>query len=377
MVTPLPPQQPDTGPHGADYPFPARPSRLGVTGLGGFTIYEPRDDAGRPPSSPAPVVLLLRGACIGTCSMNMANNIMNAWRDHLAKKGNIVVFPHYQQNDVPELELANVAGAFHMAMESLTDPGFVAAHPELTWESDPAVGHAVPDLARFGIAGHSRGSQMTSKLAARIFSGAPFGAGTLIAPGETATSLGLPAPDWLMVIEPGPTSFSDFADMAAIPKKVRLVVVVGEDDTIAGDAKARLIWSAASRVRADHRDFVRVRSDRRGPWATVAMPVEGCESLGPTVAVATCMSSNEAWAYTPRNQAEIRNVVSPAAQTGDLVADHFFPGAGSALDVHALWRISQGLIQCVTCPIEPRMGTWSDGVPVRELCVTDDPDEQC
>jgi hypothetical protein len=382
LVTPLPPQQPAEGPHGFDYAFPGRPARIGVSGLGGFTVYEPRDEAGEAPAFPVPVVLLLRGACVGACSMTMTNNIMNAWRDHLAKKGNIVVFPHYQQRDEPELELANVAGALHMALRVLGEPGFVAAHPELAWESDEGAGRAQPDLGRFGIAGHSRGSQMTVKLAARIFNRGTFAAGTLIEGGATAATLGLPRPDWLLVVEPGPTSFSDFGDLAALPAAVRLVVVVGEDDTLAGEDKARVIWSSATRIPAVHRDYVRVRSHRRGPWSFAALPADGCDTPGETIALASCASTNMAWTFTPRQVQAARNVVNPAAQSGDLVADHFFPGAGSALDVYALWKISQGLVECTGadgadggCAIDRDMGTWSDGVQVYPLCVTDDPAE--
>lgn len=381
-VTPLPPTQPETGPHGSSYPFPGRPSRLGVSGLGGFTIYEPRDEAGNPPGGPVPLILMLRGACVGSCSMTMTNNMKNAWRDHLAKKGNIVVFPHYQLKDDPELELANVAGAMHMAIRALTEPGYVASRPDLDWESDKANGRAYPDLSRVGFVGHSRGSQMAVKLAARIYGRGGFSSGTLLPPGSSTQSLGLPRPDWLLIVEPGPTSFSDFSDLGVIPGSVRLAVVVGEDDNLAGEDKAKVVWAAASRVPDAHREYVRVRSHRRGPWALASLPAQGCDDAAERVLLAevvTCMSTGMVWNFTPRPQAEVRNVVNPAAQTGDLVADHSFPGGGSALDVFALWKISQGLVECTSsdlpCTTDPNMGTWSDGVPVNRICITDDPDE--
>jgi hypothetical protein len=349
----FPPSQPATGPAGSDYVAPAAPFVSGVDGLGGYTLYEPNP---RPFS--APLVLLLRGACVNACNMTTTNNIMNAWREHLVKKGNIVVFPHYQQADEPEAEEARIVGALLAAVTALGEAGRV-----------------VPDLARFGIAGHSRGSQMTVNLAAH------------------AAAHGIPTPRWLLVVEPGPTSKTDFEALGTIPDTTRLVVVVGEDDHVAGETKAKLIWDATGQIPAKRRDYVRVQSDRRSVWAAGVQPEQtpACEAAVPffkreTTNLATCASANEAWTFTPRYNAA-RNQVHPAASTGDLTADHFFPGQGTATDVYALWKLSQSLVDCTSrrrasCrtalgggPEQTDMGTWSDGRPVKPLCVTHDPGE--
>jgi hypothetical protein len=357
---PLPPTQPTTGPAGSDYPAPGDPFVSGVDGLGGYTLYEPNP---RPPT-PVPLVLLLRGACISACNMTTTNNIMNAWREHLVKKGNVVVFPHYQQTDEPELEEARIVDALHHALADLAQPG-----------------HVTPDLDRFGIAGHSRGSQMTANLAAH------------------AVADGIPTPRWLLIVEPGPTSKTDLDGLRTIPDATRVVVVVGEDDHVAGEAKAKLVWEATSHLPPKHRDYVRVQSDRRGVWAAGVQPEQTplCETSVPyfkqeTTNIATCATANEAWTFTPRYNA-LRNQVHPAAATGDLTADHFFPGQGTATDVFALWKLSQALVDCTggptpaarraACAIatggggsaQTDMGTWSDGVAVKPLCVTDDPNE--
>src|SRR5689334_6152473 len=79
--SPLPPAQPTSGPAGSDYVSPGEPFVSGVDGLGGYTLYEPN-----PRPATAPLVLLLRGACVNACNMTTTNNIMNAWREHLVKK---------------------------------------------------------------------------------------------------------------------------------------------------------------------------------------------------------------------------------------------------------------------------------------------------
>lgn len=401
-LVPLPPRQPTPAgmPHDREYPYPDDPMRYGVEGLGGFTVYEPRDAGGGVPEPRLPVVVLLRGACVGPCDTDRDNDILHPWRDHLVRKGNIVVLPHYQQGDDPEFELANVAVALHLALETLQHPEAVHEHPELPWEGDDRDGdraldgpHARPDLARVGVAGHSRGSQMAVKLAARIATGQSFGRGVHLPAGATGAQLHLPRPRWLQVVQPGPTSFQDYGDADAIPPDTLVVVVVGEDDTLAGEDKARQIWGALDQVPQGNRDYVRVRSHRRGPW-TAGPPAPGCE-LDPVgevseqarwyAAILSCGSNGLAWSRVPKPPGT-RNTVGPGSQTGDLTADHYFPGRGDALDVHATWKLAQALAECSgrghSCeyalgdtPEQRAMGSWSDGEPVHELCVTNTPAE--
>lgn len=351
-VQPIPPAQPASGPAGSDYPYPGDPARSGDDGLGGFTLYEPTPT----PAGSVPLVIMLRGACVGTCNMTSTNNIMNAWREHLVKKGSIVVFPHYQMSDEPDLEETRIITAIKDALALLATQG-----------------HATPDLARLGILGHSRGSQMTLNVA------------------MLAASAGLPAPKWLLVVEPGPTSrLRD--EFTSIPPDTKVVVVVGEDDTVAGEAKAKDVWEKldAAGFASGNRDYVRVRSHRRGVWSQTG-PVQGevCEAsqtAGSTVALAGCATTNTVWGFTPKYNA-VRNAQNPASSTGELVADHLMPALPDPLAVHALWKISQALVECTggatqSCAYalggaapQRDMGTWSDGVPVHPLCMTHDPDE--
>lgn len=372
----LPPGQPAAGPHGADYAYASFTRDATHDGYGGFTLYLPAGpiDGGVPSH---PVVLLMRGACPTSCNQTETNNMLNTWREHLLRKGFVVVFPHYQDaNGDDHLgELSRVMGALDTARSYLAESG-------------------VPvDWSRFGVAGHSRGSQMTWNYT--------VGRANLDVlrqqPGFTLDPAvaDLPAPAWLLVVEPGPTSnvltngdddaFTvDLA--AAFAHEPRAIIAVGEDDTLAGDAKARVLHDAlAPHLAAEHRDYVEVRSDRRGPWALAPTPVRPlCDPVTeyPALVLAACLTTQQAWSLVPRYN-EARNLENPASATGDLVADHFFPGGGNALDVWALWKLSVGLDACTSggdCsvvtpgPAMAGMGEWSDRTPVEPLCVTDDPD---
>jgi hypothetical protein len=153
----------------------------------------------------------------------------------------------------------------------------------------------------------------------------------------SAADLGLPVPVALMSIAPGwgdlPRALEN---TGAIPSTTRLLVVLAEDDY---QAMALEIWARLDQITADHKDFVLMRSDTHG---------------------------------------------SPA-----LIADHGIPatdvfGTLDAYDWYGIWKWADALIACSTdgtwceyalgnAPEQRFMGKWSDGVPVTEPFVTDDP----
>jgi acetyl esterase/lipase len=175
-------------------------------------------------------------------------------------------------------------------------------------------GHVRPDRDRFAVVGHSAGGTEAATYAA------------------LAASEGLPPPRAVMAVEPGRGRgltgriTVPLADPARIPAGTQLLLLVGDRDRLAGDATARDIFRRATA--ADRRWLITVRSDDHG---------------------------------------------SPA-----LVADHFAPGAGphagaDALDYFAYWRLFDELTDAAfagrSLAIDPRMGSWSDGVPVQALVV--------
>jgi hypothetical protein len=170
--------------------------------------------------------------------------------------------------------------------------------------------HPATDPNRVIAFGHSYGSVLEVNYAA------------------VAAKEGLPVPIALLATVPGCGCLSD--DLSAVPATTRLVVVVGSDDYFAGDADAKRIWAGLSQIPADRKDYVRLMSDDHPMPAT--------------------------------------------AEWGPL----------DALDWYGTWKLLDALVDCAFAgqgcdtsfgdtPAERFMGVWSDGVPVKEAQVTDDP----
>ncbi len=177
-------------------------------------------------------------------------------------------------------------------------------------------GHPPADPARFAAVGHS------------------FGAALAVRYATVAADQGLPVPVALM-----PTSDCGgcpFGDTAAVPATTRLLVVVGDGEE---QAWARQVWAALAQIPVDRKDFVEVRTDGHG---------------------------------------------SPPLSAGHSMPVTGVFGMLDALDWYGTWKLLDALIACSfdgtwceyalgNTPEQRFMGVWSDGVPVTELNVTDDP----
>lgn len=291
---PTPPAQVLDGPGGSNY------SHAGVlqTGYGSgsheFWIFEPAD----PTPTSAPVIVFNHGWGA------MFPVFYRAWVEHLVKRGNIVIYPRYQLT----LNIG-VRQATEHAIRSVQDAILILQN-----------GPVQPELENFAIVGHSLGGGITAEMA-------------VLAQENT-----IPIPKAVMPVQPylrDDTMMNDFHQM---PPTVLLLVVVGEDDTIAGDASARTIFGTADQIPASQKNFVMQTTDRYG--------------------------------YP------------------DLVADHTaplcVPGTGlvDAMDFYSTWKLFDGLTDyafyginreyCLGNTPEQRfMGFWSDGTPVKELLVID------
>ena len=178
-------------------------------------------------------------------------------------------------------------------------------------------GHPPTDPTRFVAVGHS------------------FGAALVVQYATIAADRGLPVPVVLMPTAPGEGG-DPLGATAEVPATTRLVVVVPEDDH---QEMGREIWAGLAQIPADRKDFVEVRSDDHG--------------------------------------------------TPPLIADHPMPATGlfgtlDALDWYGTWKLLDALMACVfdgtwceyalgNTPEQRFMGSWSDGIPVAEALVTDDP----
>lgn len=283
---PVPPKQPAGGPGGAAYPHAG--IRETVHGEGGrqFWITEPA----RPAPGKAPLVIFLHGYSA------MTPDTYRGWVNHLAKRGNIVVYPRYQEKLLtpPAEYFSNVAASVKAALAVLRTDGHVTA-----------------DLERVAVVGHSAGGAEAANYACAAAAGK------------------LPAPKAVMFVQPGQglargIQLVPLDDGTAIPAETHLLFVVGADDGIVGTGCARRIWRDTKHVR--DRSFVTMQSDDHG---------------------------------------------SPP-----LRADHLSPvswtcGATDALDWLGYWKMFDGLMDAAFAgrqfTVDPAMGAWSDGVPVKPL----------
>ena len=128
---PTPPQQPPTGPGGSNYSHAGViVQRYGV-GVLQYWIFEPTD----PKPATAPLIVFNHG--YGA----MFPFWYQTWINHIVKRGNIVVYPRYQQTWLP-------LGVFHFYSNAIT--AVKNALNELE-QGD----HVKPELDHFAIVGHS------------------------------------------------------------------------------------------------------------------------------------------------------------------------------------------------------------------------------
>ena len=316
---PTPPTQPLSGPGGRDYPSAAMTMHRYGSGPTEYWIFEPAN----PPPKSAPVILFNHGWSA------MTPNAYGAWITHLARRGNIVIYPRYQDSlRTPMRDFTpNTIAAIKAALLELQSPD-----------------HVKPELDHVAIVGHSMGGAITPNLAA------------------LAASEGLPIPKAICCVEPGnhaeasPNIAMPLADFSKIPADALALVIVGDNDKVVGDGTARLIFSGLGQIPPANKSYVTLVSDDHGQppllathFAPVAMAV-----VDPTAARATQSSIIQAFRQGVEGN------------------------SGGALDYYGTWKLFDGLIDAAffgknrkyalgDTPEQRYMGKWSDGTPVKEL----------
>ncbi|HVQ00996.1 MAG TPA: prolyl oligopeptidase family serine peptidase [Candidatus Thermoplasmatota archaeon] len=294
---PSQPRQPVTGPGGSNYSFGAvRKTQYGK-GAHEFWIFEPTD----PTPQSAPLIVFNHGWAA------FLPIYYEAWVDHLVRQGNIVVYPRYQAGLVVGLRYA-------------TQYAIDAVKQAITLLQNGS--HVRPELDKFAIVGHSLGGGITAEMAA------------------LANASGLPVPRAIMPVQPFLRPLTMLSNFSGIPSSTMMLVVIGENDTVAGSASAKLIFKTSTQVPLSQKNFVTQRSDFHG---------------------------------SPR-----------------LLADHGAPTCipnsswTDAMDYFSTWKLFDALTEyafyginreyCLGNTTQQRfMGLWSDGVPVNEMLVTDNP----
>lgn len=321
-----PPPQPASGPGGSEYPFADMTMHRYGDGDSEYWIFEP---AGPTPKS-APVIIFNHGWGV------MTPNVYGAWIKHLVRRGNIVIYARYQSS----------------LLTKMTDftPNAVAAMTAALAELK-AGDHVRPQLDRVAVVGHSMGGAITANLAA------------------LASSQGLPIPKAICCVEPANKSvFAQYFQMPMenlhkIPANTLALVIVGDRDIMAGDETAKWIFWSLKQIPAANKDYVTLVSDDHGSPALVA------NHMAP---VAVEMLDHDSGAGPNDDPSRLR----PRERSAHKSLD--------ALNYYGTWKLFDGLTDAAffgkniqyalgDTPEQRYMGKWSDGTPVKELKVTEEP----
>jgi dienelactone hydrolase len=308
-----PPVQPASGPGGATYQHASMTTTNFGSGNTQFWLFEPAT----PVPEKAPVVIFLHGWAV------MQPRLYDAWIDHIVRRGNIVIYPRYQAHLLSSL--------------STFTPSAITAVKAALHELETG-NHVRPDRQRVAIVGHSMGGSMVANFAA------------------LAATDGLPVPKAIMPVQPGShgetkyTPRMPLADFSKIPTETLMLVVVGDRDRVAGDRDAKLIFRQTPQIPATNKNYITLITDRRGE-----PPLEASHN--------TPIAPLEMPWYAPHGNSFCRI---------------------DALDWYGTWKLFDALIDAAfygtnreyalgNTPQQRFMGKWSDGVPVKELSITNAP----
>jgi acetyl esterase/lipase len=302
-AAPTPPGQPKTGPGGSDYRHAKVLAQKYGKGATEYWLYEPSEPA---PKS-APLVIFMHGW------LAYVPGGYIAWTDHLVRRGNIVVYPVYQDS------LFTAADKF--------TPNTVRAVQDAIQELQTGP-HVRPELDKFALVGHSAGGVITADLAVR-------------AKGE-----GLPMPKAIMIVEPGRGNLGGkpnlpVDDYTQMPAEALLLVVIGETYSASEDVwPARRIFRDAP-MPAANKNFVKILSDSHGKPPLISDHFTACGKWG-------------GWRRMEVDALDYYAHWKPF----DALCDAAFHGRNRNVALGNTTR-------------QRFLGRWSDGTAVRELEVQD------
>jgi acetyl esterase/lipase len=348
-----PPGQPASGPGGKEAAHAEVVATLHGAGPRAYWLFEPA----KPMPAQAPLIVFNHGWGA------MDPRTYQAWIDHIVERGDVVIYPLYQDS------LATPVKDFTQNAIAATEDAIRLL------ETEP--GHVKPQLDKFAIVGHSMGGAISANMAA------------------LGKRENLPSPSAVMCVEPGKTwakaawAAIELADLSQIPAATLLLTVAGEDDRLARDVDAKRIFNEATSLPLANKDYVTLVSDDHG------RPALKADHFAPV-----------AWAPLPEGTAPVeRKPVGPVRawlrekirermrerMEARREADGDLPEFGrddnrtlNALDFYGTWKLFDGLTDAAFYgrnrnyalgdTREQRfMGVWSDGVPVKELRVTERP----
>lgn len=327
-----PPSQPQTGPGGKQYIHTAVTKNRYGKGGQEYWIFEP--DSPKPRT--APVIVFLHG----WGGMNPL--YYGAWVDHLVKRGNIVIYPRYQAN----------------LLTSVNDftPNTISAVKDAVARLQTEKGHITPDFNKFATVGHSLGGVLAANVAA------------------LAAESKLPRVRAVMAVEPGITESPinvSLADLKKLPAETLLLAIAGDQDSLVRDIDAKRIYYESTLIPPNNKDFILLVSDSHGT------PVLQASHRAPTAMDKSYDNGEGVGGGLPGGAERVGDAqISRRVRPETMLIN--------ALDFYGTWKLLDALTDAAftgknreyalgNTPQQRFMGVWSDGVPVKELKVTDTP----
>src|SRR5262245_15616854 len=214
---PSQPSQPLRGPGSSDYTHTGFQMSKHGQGARQYWLFTPDG----PVPSQAPVVVFLHGWAA------TEPDVYGAWITHLVRRGNIVIYPRYQDRlgTLPNSFVDHAVGAIRDGLARLESADTVQ-----------------PDRDKLAFVGHSMGAIMSANIA------------------QNAGRFQLPAPRSLFLAEPTFEPILGHYDQ--VPQETLLVVVVGAD--VKRDATAQRILAGTTRVPLVNKNYVALPSDLHG-----------------------------------------------------------------------------------------------------------------
>ncbi len=309
------PEQPESGPGGKDY------KHLSIDVVaehakkaGGFWLYYPAS----PTPDSANIVVFIPGFGVPNPA------VYGKWIKHLVGKGNIVIYPRYQQKLLKPL----LPGFVDNAVD-----GIKSAFEYLEKEEK-----LTPRFENIIYTGHSYGGKIAAYLTVNY------------------REYGVPKPKALLANQPGLIAFkaAKLKDYTKMDEDIKLLVIIGAKDKIVGDNLGLLIFNTAG---AKQKNLVIQPQDKR-----YGQEIDG--------------SHDEPCAIDEQLDAiKRRNYVTRAA---------FRRCESDVADFYCYWKLLDALIDCSfnneNCEYafgntyeQTYMGVWSDGHAAEPLRIYKEP----
>lgn len=302
--------QPTCGPGGSEYLHDEVNFQNFAEEADGYWLFEPQ----QPQPDSGHVVVFFHGYG--------AYNPMayGQWIQHLVRKGNIVIFPRYQESmmsPLPSGYADNAATAIKNALRELSTGN-----------------HVRPKGGNLAFVGHSFGGAILSNLAVNY------------------KAFGIPKPSVAMLCSPGTgwVSMGTLDSYEGMPADIKLLVTISENDRIVGDEFGLRVFNEAKNV--TDKNLIRQFRDVHGDDYVSAQ-------------------HNEVYCLLMDYDSGHR---SPSARRSMRIS------RTNAIDYYGYWKWLDALLECSRngdycefalgdTPEQRSLGCWEDGEPRKEVQV--------